>query len=233
MACSSILRAIFIFQMINSFSSIIYFKIKNMKKIKIIYSGGLGLMIFLGSMIASATSNTGSIYREEISFTLKKARVSYILHKSSNPTATELEMYLLIEAAMDKACNYYSNSTSLTKQLDVYYNSEVPTADGNRNGTIRFGARSSMNYITAMHEIAHTIGVGTSGTWSALLENGVYIGVHANAVYRSVSGDSTATIQGDRSHFWPYGLNYTTEVKSNDDLMIHCRIVEAMLKDGL
>lgn len=204
-----------------------------MEKIKFMYKVSVCLMIFLGSMLVFATINPGKDYREEIPFISKKTKVSYILHKSANPTANELKMYTLIEAAMDKACDYYSNTTSLSKQLHVYYNPEVPTADGNSDGTIRFGAASSMNPITAMHEIAHTFGVGTSSSWSALLKEGVYTGRHANAVYKTISGDTTATIQGDRSHFWPYGLNYTTEVKSNEDLIIHCRIVEAMIKDGL
>lgn len=203
-----------------------------MKKVKFDYRKW-SLMALLISMVVSATNGFDRDVAERNMFVSKKANVSYTLYKSANATANELEMYVLIEAAMDKACEYYSNSTSLTKQLRVYYNPEVPTADGNSNGTIRFGARSSMNHITAMHEIAHTLGVGTSKTWFNLLKGGVYTGIHANTIYRSISSDTTVTIQGDRSHFWPYGLNYTTEVKSDQDLIIHCRIVEAMLKDGL
>jgi hypothetical protein len=38
-------------------------------------------------------------------------------------------------------------------------------------------------------------------------------------------------VNADTQHFWPYGLNYTSEVKSNDDLVSHCKMVSAILKD--
>lgn len=173
-------------------------------------------------------------YGEDITFTSTKAAVNYTLHKNISPSATELEMYGLIEAAMNKGCEFYSEyAPTLARHLNVYYNSGVATADGNSNGTIRFGARSSMNYITAMHEIAHTFGVGTKSSWSTLLVNGVYGGTNANTILRDITGDNTSEIHGDGSHFWPYGLNFTSEVNSDDDLINHCKIVEAMIKDGL
>lgn len=159
--------------------------------------------------------------------------VTYTLHKVENPTSTQLDMYALIDEAMQKSCNYYNQYTKIVKHLNVYYNPEVPTADGNSNGNIRFGAKSSMNYITAMHEIAHTLGIGTKKSWSSLLYDGIYNGSNANEVYQSMITDSTLKLNGDNNHFWPFGLNYTTEVKSDEDLINHCRIVEAMLLDGL
>lgn len=162
-----------------------------------------------------------------------KPNVTYTLHKAENPTENQLEMYDLIDEAMKKSCSYYNQYTKIVKHLNVYYNPEVPTADGNSNGNIRFGAKSSMNYITAMHETAHTIGVGTSKSWSTLLQDGVYLGSHANEVYQNIVNDKTVKINGDKHHFWPFGLNYTKEVKSENDLINHCKIVEAMLLDGL
>lgn len=157
--------------------------------------------------------------------------VTYTLYKAANPSPSEIEMYTLIDQAMQKACDYYNQHTKIAKHLNVYYAPDVPTADGNSNGNIRFGAKSSMNHITAMHEIAHTLGVGTTTSWLSLLQNGVYQGSCANEVYQTISGDNAIKINGDSQHFWPFGLNYTTEVKSNDDLVNHCRIVEAMLLD--
>lgn len=175
----------------------------------------------------------GVSYGDIVSFITVETRVTYTLHKSSSPTATEKEMYQLIETAMNEACSYYSKYTSLSKHLNVYYNSGVPTADANYNGTIRFGQKAYMQKITAMHEIAHTFGVGTSTNWSKLIVSGVYVGAKANAVYQSITGNSSDRIKGDGMHFWPYGLNYTSEVKSNDDLINHCKIVDAMIRDGL
>lgn len=164
----------------------------------------------------------------------KKGNVTYTLVKVSNPTSDQLDAYNRIQSAMDKAVAFYNEYTTITKALTIYYEPSVSTADGNINGTIRFGSnRSYMNHITAMHEIAHTLGVGTSSKWSSLIVNGVYTGPNATAAIRAITGDNTAVIKGDRTHFWPYGLNYTSEVKSDQDLINHCIIVEAMKKDGL
>jgi hypothetical protein len=81
-----------------------------------------------------------------------------------------------------------------------------------------------------MHEIAHTIGVGTSSQWSRLISNNTYTGAHGKAALKEIDGPN-AVLKGDNQHFWPYGLNYASEVKSNQDLINHCRIVDAIYKD--
>ena len=48
---------------------------------------------------------------------------------------------------------------------------------------------------------------------------------------RELTGDPSAELHGDTQHFWPYGLNYTTEVSSDEDLIRHCLIVDAMQAD--
>ncbi|NLP13595.1 MAG: hypothetical protein GX383_03735 [Clostridium sp.] len=166
--------------------------------------------------------------------TPKKGNITYTLITVSNPTEDQKDAYQRIKNAMDTAVEYYNTYTTITKELRVYYEPSVSTADGNINGSIRFGSnRSYMNHITAMHEIAHTVGVGTSSKWRSLVVNGVYTGSNAIAVLREVTGDSNAVLKGDNTHFWPYGLNYTSEVKSEADLINHCKIVDAMKKDGL
>ncbi|NLD47820.1 MAG: hypothetical protein GX660_11590 [Clostridiaceae bacterium] len=164
----------------------------------------------------------------------KTGNVTYTLVKSANPTSDELDAYQKIETAMNTAINYYNTYTTVTKQLTISYVPSVSTADGNINGSIRFGSnRSYMNHITAMHEIAHTLGVGTSGKWRELVVNGVYTGTNAKELLKQLTGDNNAVLKGDGTHFWPYGLNYTSEVKSDNDLVIHCKLVNAMKKDGL
>ena len=82
---------------------------------------------------------------------------------------------------------------------------------------------------TALHEIAHTLGVGqrkafddrcASGNWPTALP-----------LLRSWDGAS-AKISCGGSHFWPYGLNYETEWSSQAGDR-HCLIVKAMLDDGM
>jgi hypothetical protein len=157
--------------------------------------------------------------------------ITYTLSKVSNPTSDQVDAYARITAAMDQAVATYNCYANVTKALNVSYVPSVPTADANINGSIRFGAKSTMQKITAMHELSHTLGVGTSSAWSPRLSGGIWTGGAATAELRSLTGDSTAALHGDRQHFWPYGLNYTSEVKSDADLVIHCKIVMALRKD--
>lgn len=166
--------------------------------------------------------------------TPKKGNVTYTIEMVSNPTDDQRDAYEKMKTAMDKAVSFYNEYTTITKKLKIVYEPSVATADGNINGTIRFGSNKSyMNHITAMHEIAHTVGVGTSSKWWTLIVNKVYTGANGTAEIRAITGNNSAVINGDNTHFWPYGLNYTSEVKSDQDLINHCKIVEAMKKDGI
>jgi hypothetical protein len=88
-----------------------------------------------------------------------------------------------------------------------------------------------MEYITAMHEIAHTVGVGTAPKWASLVVGGVFTGTHATAELRAITGSASDELNADTQHFWPYGLNYTSEVKSEADVIDHCLIVSAIRLD--
>ena len=163
--------------------------------------------------------------------------VTYTLAKSANPTTAEQAAYDLITPAMDKAIAYYNCYTNITKAENVTYNSGVATADGNITGSIRFGGTQYMEYITAMHEIAHTVGVGTANNWRSFVaipdggSSGPWTGTNANAQLRAITGVATDTLTADTQHFWPYGLNYTSEVKSEADVIDHCAMVMAIRKD--
>jgi hypothetical protein len=162
---------------------------------------------------------------------VRQSTITWTLVRAQNPTADQQDAYNRITAAMNAAVARYNNLSDLGKNITVHYDPNVPTADGNINGTIRFGAKASMNERTALHEISHTIGVGTSGDWGALGCGGTYNGAQATALVRQYDGQS-ATIKCDGSHFWPYGLNYDSEFsQTNADR--HVEIVEAMVRDGL
>jgi hypothetical protein len=157
--------------------------------------------------------------------------ITYRLTRASAPTPAQQNAYNLITTAMNQALAVYNCHTDITKALNVSYEPSVATADANYNGTIRFGATSSMQRITAMHEIGHTLGVGTVSGWSARLSGGVWTGGNANAVLRAITGDPGAAVHGDAAHFWPYGLNYPSEVKSEADLINHCKVVMGLRRD--
>lgn len=158
--------------------------------------------------------------------------ITYVLEKAAAPTADELDAYTRIQKAMDSALSHYNRLTTLRKALRVQYVPGVATADGNSNGVMRFGSnRSYMVVITAMHEMSHTLGVGTTPEYAKILVGGVLQAPKATAALRAATNDPSAQMKGDAMHLWPYGLNFASEVKSVADLEIHCRIMEGLHQD--
>jgi len=167
--------------------------------------------------------------------------VTYTLSKSANPTADEQNAYAKITAAMDQAVAYYNCYTNITKAEVVEYDGSVKTADGNSNGTIRFGSDTSYMVLpTAMHEISHTVGVGTASKWRSFVAapdggtSGPWTGANAIAQRTALLPDGNQTYlvpNADTQHFWPYGLNYASEYKTEADLLGHCVMVMALRKD--
>ncbi|HKO95250.1 MAG TPA: hypothetical protein VJU61_29040, partial [Polyangiaceae bacterium] len=89
-----------------------------------------------------------------------RGSVTYTLARAAAPTPDEEAAYLRIDAAMDRALAFYNCYTNIELNVRVSYAPGVPTADGNVNGSLRFGATNTMNPITAMHELGHVAGVG-------------------------------------------------------------------------
>jgi hypothetical protein len=175
---------------------------------------------FYGIALASSSPSTFS------------GHITYTLNKKSNPSKDEADAYVKIQTCMDSAVWFYNTYTTLTKKITANYDTSVGTADGNSNGNIRFGKnRTYMKGCTAMHEIAHTTGVGTTTQWSKLIVNKVFTGKNATQKLREILGSQDSVLHGDGMHFWPYGINYDYEVKSKNDLINHCLIVNAIQKD--
>jgi hypothetical protein len=175
-----------------------------------------------------ATERTAPAAQGQVS---AAATITWTLERAGNPTEDQRTAYDLITRAMNAAVARYNNLSDLGRSITVRYDPGVPTADGNINGTIRFGNRSYMNERTALHEIAHTIGVGTSSGWSRLGGSGTWTGAQATALVRQFDG-SAAKLSTGGGHFWPYGLNYDNEF-SNTAANRHVQIVAAMVRDGL
>ena len=171
----------------------------------------------------------------------KHGHISYKLVRVDNPNSDELSAYKLIEQVLDSAIHYYNLYTTATKHITVYYVADNSVrADGNFNGNLRFGPnRTFINVGTAIHEISHTIGVGTTGKWKTFgvfcdsTGQTTFSGKNATKMLRQITGDAKAQIFMDSQHFWPYGLNYANEYKTESDAINHCEIVNAMIKDGL
>ncbi|WP_159765979.1 hypothetical protein [Streptomyces sp. HM190] len=189
--------------------------------------GALAAVLLAGTGAAEAAPQPVPAARERAA----AATITWSLQRASNPTQDQRTAYDLITSAMNAAVARYNNLSDLGKNITVRYDPGVPTADGNINGTIRFGNRAYMNERTALHEIAHTIGVGTSSGWSRLGGGGTWTGGQATALVRQFDGAS-ARISTGGGHFWPYGLNYDNEF-SGTAADRHVRIVAAMVRDGL
>ena len=157
-------------------------------------------------------------------------KVTYTLQKPKEPTEEEQQIFTAVSQGMEKAVSFYNRYTTIKKQLNVVYSPGTPTADGNINGTIRFG-KNARNARVLMHEICHTVGIGTHPKWGQLMVDHLWQGKQGNKVLQELTKDPTAQIHGDHMHFWPYGLNYDTEVKSDEDFIRHAKIVEAMVQD--
>lgn len=157
--------------------------------------------------------------------------IDYHLNKSANPNNDEREAYALIEAAMDSAVYLYNKYSDLSKHIEVFYSTGVPTAEASSNGDLRFGKDRNYMFVgTAMHEMAHTLGMGTTSAYQSMFKDGVFQGEKAQAKVKEIDGPN-AVLKGDSQHFWPYGLNYRSEVHSEQDLINHVKIVNAMYQD--
>ncbi len=141
--------------------------------------------------------------------------------------------YALIKEAMDSACYYYNRYTPFETNIHVYYNEGIPTAQASYHGSLGFGANERYMFVgTAMHEMAHYFGSGTTTTWQNLMVGGLWQGESGKAVCLELTGSA---LKGDNNsaaqHYWPTGLNQREEVKSEQDLINHAKVVKAMLVD--
>ena len=157
------------------------------------------------------------------------AEVTYTLHKSANPTADEQDAYKRITAVMDSAVKLYNTYSNLSKFINVYYAPGVPTAEASSNGDLRFGEnRSYMVVPTAMHEMGHTMGIGTTQEYWDVCKDGVFRNDKVQAKLRELDNDPTKELHCDSQHIWPYGLNQASEAKSEKDLINHVILVETI-----
>ncbi len=170
--------------------------------------------------------------------TLPKGTVSYTL--SSNVTG---DMRDRLEVAMSEAVGYFNDLTSIQGHwLNVNYGSGTPTAEASYGGYMRFGPNTAYQKTgTALHEMGHTIGVGTHSMWygpsSPLRENGssgAWYGERTTKLLQFIDNDEEAYLRGDAVHMWPYGVNGAQEDDGTDLLYIsNALIVQALGEDGL
>lgn len=161
---------------------------------------------------------------------IASAEITWRLERADDPTEDQADAYDKISAAMSAAVARHARITGARHDLNVSYSPGVVTAESNLDGEVWFGSnRIYMTERVALHEIAHTLGVGTTDGFRELCDSGDW--ATALPMLRYWDGED-AEIRCNRWHFWPYGLNYDKEwTEGNADR--HCRLVKAMMKDGM
>lgn len=151
-----------------------------------------------------------------------------------------------IKEAIETAVDYWNNLTSIRgHHLSVSHHLGTPTAEGSYGGYIQFGPAAYQQTGTALHEMGHTIGVGTHSIWygpsSPLRENGStgkWLGERANKVVQFILNDRTAGLSGDAVHMWPFAINgpgENSEGLSPDDFLFTANglVTQGLGEDGL
>ncbi|MCE5185905.1 MAG: putative Ig domain-containing protein [Planctomycetaceae bacterium] len=172
-------------------------------------------------MVAVIRRITGIVFLALFVSASVLADVTYWLHSSVPSDAA---------ASVQEAVAIYNRYGSFNKHLVVYYDSNPDlTANGSYNGTINFGTQRTTR--TALHEMGHTVGMGTYTGWpsySSLLVGGVWQGYYGwNCAIEIGNGG----LWGDGHAIWPGGMNYETEDTSFAERIKHVRIMAAIRCD--
>lgn len=129
--------------------------------------------------------------------------------------------------AMTAAVNLYNANGYFPKTLWANYDASVPTAQASSSGWIDFGG--SISTRVALHEISHTLGVGTVTAWNSKRSGNTWTGSFAINRVKLFDG-AAATLSADAAHFWPYGLNYDNEDGTTNRIR-HIKMVSALRRD--
>lgn len=148
-----------------------------------------------------------------------------------------------IKAAVADAVEYMNTYTSINGlHTQVHYGADTPTADCSYGGWMRVGPNAGNQRTgTILHELGHAIGVGTHSIWNGSdtpmrsgSGRGTWLGDRATAVVRFLENNNTATLNGDGTHMWPYGVNGAHEDTGNAMLYIgNVLIYQALGEDAL
>ncbi len=118
------------------------------------------------------------------------------------------------------------------------------TADCSYGGWMRVSQNTPYQQTgTILHETNHGVGVGTTNEWynnsnlRAETSRGLWLGPRANQIVKFLENDQTATLTGDGTHMWPYGINGAQEDSYNPESTIlyfgNVFTTHALHQDGL
>jgi len=182
---------------------------------------------------AYATSCAGTAYGNQLTVKPMMGNVTYTMGFDS---ITYPEPYRLIKIAVDSACYYFNRYTTFSHNIWIAYSSGVPTAEASYHGQVAFGSNTTYMWVgTAMHEFDHYFGSGTTQIWQSKTSTGTWTGTTATALLKAATGE---VLKGDTQHFWPYGINYKSEITNlgnstaqQNGLILSAKLAKAMLVD--
>jgi hypothetical protein len=146
---------------------------------------------------------------------------------------TNLNKDNTIKDSMDQAVIQYNSLGVFEKHVTANNDNSVPNADGSYSGNIRFGSQYTRR--CALHELSHTLGVGTGPGWYAydgsvsLMDNDRWRGMYGNAQLSVFDGPGSV-VPGSPGHILVYGENYDQESNPTNDYR-HILLVAAMRRD--
>lgn len=180
---------------------------------------------FAADQVAAKTAADQAAADEAEAKNKPKGSISYKLSGGSDKWPDDRKKRII--AAMDASIGFLNKNANFRKELTANNSPGTPTADANIQGWINWGG--SISRRVALHEIAHTLGIGTHENWQKNIKDGLWTGKNALEQLREFDGKD-AVLHADRQHFWPYGLNQDSESSHINDLR-HIKMVQAMRKD--
>ncbi len=190
------------------------------------------------------TSGYQVAYGDPIKFyTIPKGTINLQMREGGDQTT-----YNRIKKAAEDAVDYWNNLTEMKGfSPSVGFVNGTPTADCSYGGWIRVGSNSSYQRTgTILHEMLHGVGVipWADTEWSRHnLRSGVngdgygtgyWLGDRVTEVVRFLQNSTTAQLNGDYQHMWPFGVNGASEDTGEQVLYIANGLTcQALGEDGL
>ncbi len=160
----------------------------------------------------------------------------------------EQQNYRIASAVKEVEWLYHHLTNVRSFSLKVHYSygsgANGGTADCSYGGWMRVSQNTPYQQTgTILHETNHGVGVGTTSEWknnSDLRSNttsGLWLGPRANMMVRFLENNASATLNGDGTHMWPYGINGAHEDVYNPESTIlyygNIMTTHALHHDGL
>jgi len=150
---------------------------------------------------------------------LARGDITYTLNINPSNSAQEQQ----IANSVAEAVSIYNTYGSFNKHWWINYTTDTgTTANANYEGWVVFGTQRTTR--TALHEGAHTLGMGTftgvypndtGPSYSTMISGGVWKGEYGNQAQFDTYNANVDGLHGDGHAIWPGGMNYESEFTDN------------------